>query len=122
MRLVVDMNLSPQWISLLRREGFEADHWAQPGDARASDTDVMEWARQNQAVVLTNDLDFGAMLALTRAAGPSVIQMRTHDVSPARAGPSVLRALRQFRAELNDGALIVIDEQRQRIRILPLQR
>ena len=65
--------------------------------------------------------NFGSALALTRAEGPSVIQIRSEDVSPDAAGNSVISALRTYEEELAAGALIVIDEARQRIRFLPLQ-
>lgn len=82
----------------------------------------MQWARDNGALVFTHDLDFGQALALTQAVGPSVIQIRTEDVSPRGAGGSILDALKRFEQELTAGALVVIDEHRQRIRVLPLQR
>jgi predicted nuclease of predicted toxin-antitoxin system len=122
MRVVVDMNLSPDWVALLRRAGFDAQHWSRIANPRALDPEIMEWARQHDAVVLTHDLDFGATLALTHAEGPSVIQMRSEDISPDAAGNSVISALRTYEEELAAGALIVIDETRQRIRLLPLQK
>ena len=121
MRVVVDMNLSPDWIALLRRAGFDAQHWSQIASPRALDPEIMEWARQHAAVVLTHDLDFGATLALTHAEGPSVVQMRS-DISPEAAGNSVISVLRAYGEELAAGALIIIDEARQRVRLLPLQR
>lgn len=122
MRLVVDMNLSPRWVHTLNAAGFEAAHWSQIGDATAPDTKIMEWALNKEAVVFTHDLDFSRLLALTQAAGPSVLQIRTGDISPQSAGPAVISALQRFPAELAAGALVVLDEHRQRIRILPLQR
>lgn len=74
----------------------------------------------NQHVVFTHDLDFGTMLALTHAAGPSVIQFRGQDVLPDTAGSMVIAALRQHEADLIAGALIVVDEKRLRVRVLPL--
>jgi predicted nuclease of predicted toxin-antitoxin system len=73
-------------------------------------------------VVLTNDLDFGAILAATRAAAPSVVQVRAQDVAPEHLGDLVIRALRQYEDILQRGALITIDETRLRSRILPLIR
>lgn len=122
MRIVVDMNLSPQWIPQLRVAGHDADHWSQLGNIRAPDSEIMQWARNNDAIVFTHDLDFGHALALTQADGPSVIQIRTEDISPLGAGASVIDALQRFEQELSAGALVVIDEHRQRIRVLPLQR
>ena len=75
--LLVDMNLSPQWVPVLGNHGWQAVHWSSIGDPEASDQDIMDWARNNQHVVFTHDLDFGTMLALTHKAGPSVLQVRT---------------------------------------------
>jgi predicted nuclease of predicted toxin-antitoxin system len=81
---------------------------------------IMAWARSNGYVVFTHDLDFGTALALTHAAGPSVLQMRTQDVLPAHAGPVIAASLRQHESDLAAGALVVVDEARSRVRILPL--
>jgi predicted nuclease of predicted toxin-antitoxin system len=81
----------------------------------------MAWARQNEYVVFTHDLDFGALLAVTEAEGPSVIQIRTTDVTPDAQGQRLLVALEQFKEHLADGALISIDESRARVRLLPLK-
>lgn len=80
----------------------------------------MAWARQHGHVVFTHDFDFGTLLALTRAEGPSVIQVRTQDVTPSAIGALVVNALRQFEATLESGALVVLDEARARARILPI--
>jgi predicted nuclease of predicted toxin-antitoxin system len=122
MRIVVDMNLSPQWIPQSRAAGHDAEHWSQIGSPRAPDTEIMQWARDNGAVVFTHDLDFGHALALTQADGPSVIQIRTQNISPTGAGVSVIDALQRFEQELIAGALVVIDEHRHRIRVLPLRK
>ena len=73
-------------------------------------------------VVFTNDLDFRAILAVTRATAPSVIQVRAHDVTPEHLTGLVVRALRQHEAMLQQGALITIDEAHLRSRILPRVR
>ncbi len=63
MRLLVDMNLSPRWVDFLRAAGHEATHWSEIGDARATDAHIMAVAADQRAIVLTNDLDFGTILA-----------------------------------------------------------
>ena len=82
----------------------------------------MECAVTRESVVFTHDLDFGALLALSRATGPSVIQVRAVDVMPDRLGDAVLAALRQHEADLSSGALVVVDESRSRVRLLPIGR
>ncbi len=116
------MNLSPSWVPALASHGISADHWSSIGDSRAPDAVVLEWAHDTGYVVFTNDLDFGAILAAGRAAAPSVIQVRTQNVTPEHLSDLVVRALRQHEAILERGALITIDESRLRSRILPLIR
>ena len=67
MKILIDMNLSPEWVRVLERHGWTAVHWSTVGDPRAEDTVLMDWARRNQHIVFTHDLDFGALLALTQA-------------------------------------------------------
>ena len=114
------MNLSPDWVDVFEQQGWPAIHWTTVGNPRAPDRVIMDWARANGYVVFTHDLDFGALLATTRAQGPSVIQVRTQDVMPQSLGDRLVKLLGQFEPMLESGALITVDEIRSRVRILPL--
>jgi predicted nuclease of predicted toxin-antitoxin system len=81
----------------------------------------MQWAAAQDYVVLTADLDFGAILAATRSSKPSVIQVRSDLLTPRAIGGMVVAALRQSQLELLEGALISLDAARARLRILPLK-
>jgi predicted nuclease of predicted toxin-antitoxin system len=122
MKLLVDMNLSPAWVETLRLAGWEAAHWSTLGNPRSPDAEIMRFASEHDWVVFTNDLDFGALLAHTRAGKPSVFQVRARDVSPGHLGPLAIQTLRQFTAALEAGALVSVDEASQRVRLLPLTR
>lgn len=122
MKIVVDMNISSQLCGVLERNGFNAVHWSDIGDKSATDREIMRWAVEHKFIVLTHDLDFGAMLAATQDKGPSVIQIRTQDVMVDHLGPILLSVLKTHQSSLETGALIVVDEVRCRVRILPLQR
>jgi predicted nuclease of predicted toxin-antitoxin system len=122
MRLLIDMNLSPQWIPVFERQGWQAVHWSSVGDARAIDRVIMDWARENSHVIFTHDLDFGTLLAVTQAGGPSVIQIRAQDIMPKHLEKIVIRVLKEYTALLESGALITVDESTSRARILPLIR
>jgi predicted nuclease of predicted toxin-antitoxin system len=119
-RLVVDMNLSVEWIPELARHGWSASHWSTVGDPQADDITIMAWAVENGYVVFTHDLDFGTTLALTHATGPSVLQVRGQNVLPEHMGPLVVAALRQHDAALAAGGLVVVEESKSRVRVLPL--
>jgi predicted nuclease of predicted toxin-antitoxin system len=118
-KLLIDMNLSPEWIAEFARHGWSALHWSTVGDSRADDSVIMDWARSNDHVVFTHDLDFGTALALTHSVGPSVIQVRGQDVLPEHMGSVVIAALRQHEAALESGALVVVEAKKSRVRILP---
>jgi len=119
--IVVDMNLSPEWVAELTRHGWPAVHWSTVGDPRAEDSVILGWARTNGYAILTHDLDFGTVLALTHAAGPSVLQVRGPSALPEDIGPVVIAALRQHEAALRAGALVIVDARQLRVRVLPLQ-
>jgi predicted nuclease of predicted toxin-antitoxin system len=120
MRLIVDMNLSPRWAGLLVNSGIEAAHWSELGANNAPDSEIMTYASVNDYVVLTHDLDFSAILAATHGKKPSVVQIRADDVSPDAIGLQVIAALRQMASELENGALLTVDPNRTRMRLLPL--
>ena len=120
-KILIDMSLSPQWVELFSKHGIDALHWSTIGDHGAKDHVIMQWAREKEWIVFTNDLDFGTLLALTRANSPSVIQMRTQNVLPDYLGKAVVIAVKQYDSELKKGALIVLDDRINRVRILPLQ-
>jgi predicted nuclease of predicted toxin-antitoxin system len=122
MKVLVDMNLSPGWTSYLAKAGFEAVHWSTIGSSHAPDTELMQWTSERGHVVLTADLDFGAILAATQNRRPSVVQVRSDILTPHAIGGAVVAALTQTHRELLDGALVSVDAGRARLRILPLER
>ena len=96
MKVLVDMNLSPRWIIFMADAGIEAAHWSTLGAKNAPDSEIMDFARANDYVVLTHDLDFGAILAATHGEKPSVVQIRAEDVSPDVIGKAIIAALQQM--------------------------
>lgn len=121
MKLVIDMNLSPEWVAVLQRHGWEAVHWSTVGNPRATDAEIMTWAKATGHVVFTHDLGFGTLLAASDAQGPSVIQVRTQDVTPGHLETLLVAVLRAHRVVLDAGALVTVDEARSRVRILPIK-
>jgi predicted nuclease of predicted toxin-antitoxin system len=120
-KLLVDMNLSPSWVDRLARHGFEAVHWSTIGAATASDVEILTWANEHQFVVVTNDLDFSAILAAGAAATPSVVQVRTHDLLSDAVVGIVANTLEAHQQDIDRGALLSIDESGTRVRMLPLR-
>ena len=120
MKILIDMNLSPDWVPVLENEGFETVHWSKVGSPSAQDSVIIQYAREHGFVIFTHDLDFGAILALTKTDGPSVVQLRAQNILPDYSAGLLISTIKHNREHLEQGALIVIDEARARVRILPL--
>jgi predicted nuclease of predicted toxin-antitoxin system len=120
-KLLVDMNLSPSWVERLARHGFEAVHWSTIGTATAPDVEILTWASEHAFVLITNDLDFSAILAASSGASPSVVQIRTQDLLSDVVVSVVGEALDGHREDIERGALLSIDEAGTRVRVLPLR-
>ena len=118
----MDMNLSPSWVERLAGHGFEAVHWSTIGAATAPDVEILTWANEHAFVLITNDLDFSAILAAGGGASPSVVQTRTQDLLSDAAVTIVAKALEAHRDDIERGALLSIDEAGTRVRVLPLRR
>jgi predicted nuclease of predicted toxin-antitoxin system len=120
-KLLLDMNLSLHWVAALAAAGYDAVPWREVGDRRAPDTEIMAFARLHGYVVLTHDLDFGDMLAMLGESGPSVVQIRAKNISLEKTFECVLDGLNASREAIEQGALISIDTQRARVRMLPMR-
>jgi len=118
-KILIDMNLSPSWVAVFQHEDWEAVHWSTVGKSTAPDSEFLEWAAANNFVLFTHDPDFGILLASKSRTGPSVVQLRSHEISPGKMGSVVVRTIRQME-ELKMHALVTIEPARSRIRVLPL--
>jgi predicted nuclease of predicted toxin-antitoxin system len=121
-KLLVDMNLSPSWVERLASHGFEAVHWSTIGAATAPDVEILTFANEHDFVVITNDLDFSAILAAGAVDGSSVVQIRSQDLLSDVVVSIVAKALDAHREDIERGALLSIDEAGTRVRVLPLRR
>ena len=122
MKVLVDMNLGLGFVAELQALGIEARHWSQVGALDAPDSVIMEWARREGFVVLTSDLDFGALLHSTNGVGPSVIQFRGSDLRVRAILGDLINVLDTFRDLLVRGALVTVAGKRVRIVELPVKR
>ena len=120
MKLLIDMNLPPRLASLITGKGIESTHWYTIGAPDATDTEIMSYARENNYIVLTCDLDFSAILSTTHGQKPSVIQIRIHDIDTEQIANLITATVLHNEGEIKEGAVISIDAKKARLRILPL--
>lgn len=112
------MNLSPEWEQVFS-EYCKIEHWSRIGDSDTPDELILQWAKESGQVILTNDLDFGAILAATHLDSPSVFQIRSMCLDPVIIGADVLACFKKFEQDLKEGALISYDLRKARVRRLP---
>ena len=120
LKFLLDMNLSPNFAEYLRLNGCEACHWVSIGDPEATDAEIMQYAASQGFTVLTLDLDFSAILAATQGSKPSVVQIRTKEAVTEKVFAAVLANIIRAENELLGGAILSIDLERSRLRMLPI--
>jgi len=78
------------------------------------------FARPHGYILLTHDLDFGAILASTEGKSPSVVQLRSANLSPSSIASETLRVIVRMESELRSGALLIVQPGSTRVRLLPI--
>lgn len=121
MKLLVDANLSPRVSARLKGAGHDCLHVADQGLLNASDPEILAAAKNDERAIITADSDFGTMLALASATGPSVIHLRSADhMKPDEQAELLLANLPNIEEQLVNGAIATFARGRLRIKTLPI--
>jgi len=120
-KFLADMGISPRSVAFLREAGYEAVHLHELGQDRLPDPMILEKALQEGYVVLTHDLDFSELVAVSGAHLPSVITFRLRDMRPGNVNRHLRAILAQHGEKLEQGAAVTVTERRIRVRSLPIQ-
>lgn len=121
MKFLLDSNLSHRVAQLLRDAGIEAAHVRDHDLQHAADSMILQFARQHAFVLISEDTDFGELLARQCTATPSFVLLRTCDpMTPDQQAAVLLANLPRLHDDLNQGAIVVIERSRLRVRRLPL--
>jgi predicted nuclease of predicted toxin-antitoxin system len=121
MKFLADMGISPLTVAKLRKEGYDAVHLIEEGLEKLEDREILTKARNEERIVLTVDLDFGYLLAVSGAILPSVVLFRLGNESREIVEEYLDDVLSQFNDELMAGAIISVKDDGFRVRLLPIK-
>jgi len=121
-RFLVDNAMSPLIAKGLMAKGHDAIHVRDLGMAAASDSDIFDIAAQEDRILISADTDFGALLAFRQAAKPSFILFRQTAKRPTSQLEFLLTHLFQLEKDLLAGCVVVMEDERIRIRALPISK
>ena len=120
-KLLADMNISPQTVTALQGEGSDIIRVCEVMSGTASDLEILEFARQENRVIVTQDLDFSMLLALGGYNKPSLITLRLSLTDPNIVTQKLIDTIPQVEQILTEGGAVTIEDASVRTRRLPMR-
>ncbi|MBF0518231.1 MAG: DUF5615 family PIN-like protein [Nitrospirae bacterium] len=122
MRFLADMGVSWRVVQWLKQEGHDAIHLRDEGLQQLPNGKIFEKAYSENRVVLTFDLDFGEIIALSAGNLVSVIIFRLYNTRSSNVIKRLDKVLKDSMEAIEKGAIVVVDEARHRVRCLPFKK
>lgn len=120
MNFIADMHISPLTVEELRKAGYAIIRVTEKLPATSTDKEIVYLAYQEKATIITQDLDFSAIVAQSGLQGPSILSLRVADAKPQLIASLLKSVLPLIKTDIEEGALISISEEEYRIRKLPV--
>lgn len=123
MRFLVDNALSYVLAKNLKEAGHNAVHVREFNLQSASDEEIFQKAIQEERIIISADTDFGTLLSIKNRSTPSVILFRHNsERRPEKQASLILKNLPSIKESLEKGSIVVFEQERLRIRSLPIQK
>lgn len=119
-RLLLDQGLPRTTGKLLSTAAWDVIHVGDIGLGRATDQQILDYAKSDNRVCVTLDADFHALLAIADASGPSVIRLRKEGLHASALAGLLMTVWPHIETHVIDGAMITITEKSIRVRGLPI--
>lgn len=120
MRLLADAHISPRTVEFLRRLGQDVEPVGSVLPPASPDEAIVQAAVRDARVILTHDLDFSAIIALRGERVPSLISLRLSSSRIEHVNAVLEQVLPQIESALAAGSIVAVEDERIRIRALPL--
>ena len=119
-RFLLDMGIAQSTGAFLRSQGHDVVHLSEQGLERLLDDKIVAKAQEEERAIVTHDLDFGRIVALSGRSVPTVLTLRLSDMRPKGVNAALEVVLREALPSLERGALVAITDTGIRIRELPV--
>jgi len=121
LEFLANMNISPLTVEQLRKHGWNIVRVSEVMNKESKDIDILAYAQKQNKVVVTQDLDFSAILALSGYGKPSLINLRLENPRPDLVTTRIIDVVSTMEKELEEGVVVTIDETSARYRNLPIR-
>jgi len=121
MRFLADMGVAMRIVEWLREKGHDVIHLRDEGLQRLPNGEIFKKAAMENRIILTFDLDFGEIAALSGSQLVSVILFRLRNTHTLHVWKRLEQVLMVSSDALKEGAIIIVEETRHRIRKLPIK-
>jgi predicted nuclease of predicted toxin-antitoxin system len=118
---LADLNISPLSVTRLRQAGWDIVRSSDRLPANATDEEILALARQESKVILTQDLDFSALLAVRGLDRPSLVTLRLASSDPQEVERKLLETRDLLVRVLGSPCAVTIDDRGARVRKLPIE-
>jgi len=121
LEFIANMNISSLTVNELKKLGWNIVRVSEILEVQTSDIELLSFAREHNKVLITQDLDFSALLAVGGYEKPSVINIRVENPNPDFITSRLVEVVSRMKKELEEGAIVSVDEVSARYRNLPLK-
>ncbi|HLQ76955.1 MAG TPA: DUF5615 family PIN-like protein [Terriglobia bacterium] len=120
MRLLADLHISPLTVAFLKSLGHDVVRVNETLSANASDESIVKMARRESRIILSQDLDFSRIIAISGQTSPSLISLRLESSRIEYVNRTLSRVLPVLEAEGMDAAIVTVEDNAIRRRSLPV--
>ena len=120
LKFIADVHISPLTVSDLQQAGYHITRVTDFLPPTASDEEIITLAIDEGAIIVTQDLDFSALIAQGGVAKPSIVSLRLSKAKPHIVTRILQQVLPQIQTQLTEGVIVSVEETRLRIRKLPV--
>jgi len=121
-KLFADINISTHVVAELAARGHEIARMDRFLDPRAEDAEIASFVSRHHGVLITRDQDFPAILAMSGATSPTIINLRHSRTDVAFLVTLLDAVLRSHTEDITTGAVVTIDDGGVRVHLLPIGR